>query len=216
VNVLRSGHKMSLSQKEWSAVSIHNVVLAWLRAERPTVMAMAAQRLPEQLWTSGLAALLDQADLNDAEGNRARLRLLSMYRNVFMVEIPPDTEWYEVRSLTDDELQELHVVNYQTFNDPADKNELMKVAARKASVEQKINGKIELRSSPANWEPPILWGHSRDGPFTIIEGNKRLIAYAASGESGINIPVLIGLSRMRCCWHILDDATFLMQDLIRH
>jgi hypothetical protein len=34
-----------------------------------------------------------------------------MIRNVFVVEIPPDTEWYEVHSLTDKELAELRVVN---------------------------------------------------------------------------------------------------------
>jgi hypothetical protein len=61
---------------------------------------------------------------------------------------------------------------------------------------------------------PILWGHSKAGPFTIIEGNKRLIAYAATGETTINIPVLIGLSPMRCLWHILDQAPPIMQDLI--
>jgi hypothetical protein len=46
---------------------------------------------------------------------------------IFMVEIPPDTKWYEVHNLTDQELTELHVVNFHTFNDPADQNELMKV-----------------------------------------------------------------------------------------
>jgi len=204
---------MSLAQKEWSPISIHDVVLAWLRAERHTVKSRLAQ-LPEPLWTAGLAALLDRAELSDAEGNRARLRLLYMYRIVFMVEIPPDTNWYEVRTLTDQELKELHVVNYHTFNDPADQNELMKVAARKAAVEQRINEKIDPRSQPSDWEPPILWGHTKAGPFSIIEGNKRLIAYAASGQTGIDTPVLIGLSPMRCHWHILDKATFLMYDLI--
>jgi hypothetical protein len=137
-----------------------------------------------------------------------------MYRNVFLVEIPPDTKWYEVRNLTDEDLNELHVVNYHDFNDPKDQNELVKVVARKAAVEQKRQEKIEARGPPTDWDPPILWGHTKAGPFTIIEGNKRLIAYAASGQTGMDVPVLIGLSPMRCHWHTLDNATFLMYDLI--
>jgi hypothetical protein len=128
-----------------------------------------------------------------------------MIRNVFVVEIPPDTEWYEVKSLTDTELSELHVVNYQDWNDPADKNELTKVAVRKP---------LELRERPESWEQCILWGHDKKGPFAIIEGNNRLTAFVASGRSGLNIPIFVGLSSMRCVWHILDNCRFLMQGLI--
>ncbi len=205
---------MSLAQKNWRSVSIHRIVLAWLRAERDSGVRNALAGAPELVWAPGLNLLLDRPRLNDVEANRARLRLLYMYRNVFMVEIPPDTKWYEVRTMTDAELKELHVVNFHNFNDPADQNELIKVAVRKASVEQKRNEKIEPRGPPSDWEPPILWGHSKAGPFTIIEGNKRLIAYAASGQTGMNVSVLVGLSPMRCHWHILDNAPFLMYDLI--
>jgi hypothetical protein len=129
---------------------------------------------------------LDQPNLDDPEENRARLRLFYLTgRCVFIVEIPPDTEWYVVHDLTDNELGELHVVNYQEWNEPEDKNELMKVAARK---------KIPLREPPSAWQPPILWGHSPTGPFTIIEGNKRLTAYAGSGQSDLRIPVVVGRS----------------------
>jgi hypothetical protein len=162
---------------------------------------------PVALWSPGLSKLLDQPTLNDPEENRARLRLFYLTgRHVFFVEIPPDTEWYEVHNLTDNELGELHVVNYQEWNDPGDKNELAKVAARK---------KIALRRPPSAWDSPILWGHNNAGPFTIIEGNTRLTAYRASGQSGLSIPVLIGLSPMQCVWHILDNCGFLMEDLIR-
>jgi hypothetical protein len=110
-----------------------------------------------------------------------------------------------VHSLTDNELGDLHVVNYHEWNDPADKNELAKVAARK---------KTQLQSEPSSWEPPILWGHDKNGPFAIIEGNNRLTAYAASGRSGLNIPLFVGLSPIKCIWLILDNASPLMQDLI--
>jgi hypothetical protein len=131
-----------------------------------------------------------------------------------MVEIPPDTKWYEVRGVTDDELSQLRNVNYADFNGIAAQNELLQIAPNKHIVEQRRNQVIEEKSPPANWEPPILWGHTKEGPFTIIEGNKRLIAYAASGRAELNISVLVGLSPMRCHWHLSDQASFLMYDLI--
>jgi len=194
-----------LAAKKWTRVSMHHAVLAWLRAERDTNVPKYLWQFPQLLWGPGLSALLDHANLNDVEENRARLRILYVIRNVFVLEIPPDTEWFEVQSLTDGELTELHVVNYAEWNDPGDKNELAKVAARKPSP---------LRAPPSSWETPILWGHDRNGPFTIIEGNNRLTAYSGSGQSGLDISVLIGLSPMRCHWHIFDRTPLLIYDLI--
>src|SRR5208282_3491057 len=195
---------MSFATMNWMQVPIHKVVLAWLRAERDTKVARILAALPVAIWSLGLSNLLDRPNLDDPQENRARLRLLYMIRNVFVVEIPPDTEWYEVHRLTDKELTELRVVNFGDWTDPAEKNELTKVAARK---------KPELLAPPSSWEPPILWGHDRKGPFTIIEGNNRLTAYTATGRSDLDIPVLVGLSPMPCVWHVLDNCGFLMQDL---
>lgn len=195
---------MALAAMEWTRVSMHKVILAWLRAERGTNVARLLSQLPTAVWAPGLSNLLDQVNLNDPEEDRARLRLLYMIRNIFVVEIPPDTAWYEVHSLTDNELAELHVVNHSDWTDPADRNELAKVAARKNK---------QLTELPPSWEPPILWGHTRQGPFTIIEGNNRLAAYAASGRRDLNIPVFVGLSPMACFWHILDNCGPLMRDL---
>lgn len=196
---------MSLAQKNWNAVSIHRIVLAWLRAERATHLARQLAAFPVQVLAPAIAALLDNADLNDSDENRARLRLLYLIRSMFVVEIPPDTVWYEVQNMTHDDLGELHAVNYGNWNNPADRNELFKVAARK---------RLQIKAPPPDWEPPILWGHSQDGPFTILEGNHRLTAYAASESKDLNIPVLIGLSPLRCVWHILDECNFLIQDLM--
>ncbi len=196
---------MSLAEKDWRRVSIHQIVLAWLRAERNTRVANWLASLPsDNKWEARLSSLLDQANINDAEENRARLRLLYLIRSPFVVEIPPDTKWYEVRNLTDGELGQLHVVNYGDWKSPGDKNELAKVAARK---------KLELQQAPATWEPPILWGHEKEGPFTIIEGNNRLTAYVGSGETDLDIAVFVGLSPLRCVWHIHDKCGFLMHDL---
>lgn len=192
---------MSLAAMNWTPVSMHKVILAWLRAERGTNIAGLLSQLPAAVWSPGLSNLLDHADLSDPEENRARLRLLYMIRNIFVVELPPDTKWYEVHSLTDGELEELRAINHPGWTDPNDKNEIAKVAARR---------NLHLTEPPPNWEPPILWGHSRAGPFTIIEGNTRLTAYTASGRADLNIPVFVGLSPMSCYWHILDNCGVLM------
>jgi hypothetical protein len=198
---------MSLAEKDWTRVSLHKVALTYLRAERAKVEAVCGNsKLPRGLWSEALSRILDKPNIDDPEENRTRLRLLYLIRNLFVLEIPPDTEWWEVCNLTDKDLEELHVVNHEGWNDPADRNELRKVAERK---------RIELSAEPSTWEPAILWGHNRRGPFTIIEGNNRLTAYVGSGRTGINTPVLVGLSPMRCIWHIFDRAEFLIQDLLR-
>ena len=188
----------------WSPVSMHKVILM-AACGAPHLCRKEFIALAMAVWSPGLSNLLDHADLNDPEENRARLRLFYIIRNIFFVEIPPDTAWYEVHSLTDQELAELHVVNHSAWTDPKDKNELAKVAARK---------NIRLQALPPNWERPILWGHDRAGPFTIVEGNNRPTAYAASGRSALNIPVFVGLSPIACHWHILDNCGVLMHDLI--
>lgn len=195
---------MSLAQRDWTAVSIHKVVLAWLRAEREKLAAQFSE-LPADLWMHGLAKVIDKADLDSPIENRARLRLLYFARSLFFFEIPPDTAWYEITHLSDGDLAELHVVRHGNWTDAADKNELVKVAARK---------NFTLRTPPADWATPILWGHDRTGPFTILEGNHRLVAYAASGRSDLDISVLVGLSPTACIWHILDDCSLLFQDLL--
>jgi hypothetical protein len=40
---------------------------------------------------------------------------------------------------------------------------------------------IELNALPNSWPGRIiLWGHDREGSFTIMEGNHRMIAYAGA------------------------------------
>ncbi len=55
---------MSLAEKNWRRAAIHDVVLAWLRAERAKVAALCANlKLPPLLWSGSLSRLLDQFDL---------------------------------------------------------------------------------------------------------------------------------------------------------
>ena len=197
------GVPVSLATKKWTEVSLHNVVLAWLRAERDGYVAQRFSQFPDRVWRPGLDALLDNANLNDAEENRSRLRVLYITRALFVIEIPPDTRWYEVQNLTHAEISELRTVNFPAWN--FNQNELGDVAAAREDV--------TLNVEPSNWERPILWGHDQKGPFTIIEGNTRLTAYKRSERTDLDVPVFVGLSKLKCFYHRPDNATTLIRDL---
>src|SRR5690349_6331000 len=98
---------MSLAEKQWNRVPIHNVVLAWLRAEQKRFLGWSD-------WHR-IRPLLLTPDLESASDNKLRLRLLYAYRDMFVGEIPPDTEWYEVHNLTDDDLPQVHAVNFDQW-----------------------------------------------------------------------------------------------------
>jgi hypothetical protein len=62
------------------------------------------------LWgLSDWLPVIDNPNLDDPLENHKRLRLLYIKRGKFMIEIPPDTEWFEVQSLTDNEVDQLYV-----------------------------------------------------------------------------------------------------------
>jgi hypothetical protein len=195
---------MPLSDREWVSVSVHEVVLAWLRAERG-IYFQTHQIGGEQ----NAAILLDRPDLTNTDHNRDRFKILNTTRHLFIGELPPDVDWYRVTSMTNDDLHQLHAVYYDGWNDPSgrDDNNILTVARRQEP--------ITLMTSPDLWESPILLGHSKNGPFSILEGNHRLTAYVQSGQTNLDIPVYIGLSQLKCYWNILDHPTYpLIQDLV--
>ena len=193
---------MSLADMGWRPVSMHHVVLAWLKAERDSYVAQVQPRT--RLSVPEIAALLDNADLENPVQNRERLRLLYWTRNLFVLEIPPDTEWFEVRNLSHEHMGELLAVYHVAWTDASDNNELQNVAKRK---------EITLIKPCSEWEPPILWGHGRKGPFTILEGNNRLVSYVRSGQTNLDIPVFVGLSPLKCLYHLPDHAGPLIRDI---
>jgi hypothetical protein len=187
---------MTLANMSWTPVTIHVVVAEFLQSERHNVAGFIH---------SALISVIDHPDLTNPLQNHFRLKLLYTIRRWIFGEIPPDTEWYEVQNLTEDELDELHVIARCGWDDPGDRNELRKVAARKPDT---------LTTRPAEWPRPILWGHSKAGPFTIIEGNHRLVSYAStSSAAGLKIPALIGLSPTPCHYHIDDAGDVITRDL---
>lgn len=149
----------------------------------------------------------------DAQQNMRRCQLLAHIRWGLFCGIPPDTTWYEVRYLRNDHFDELRVMRESNWTDPADENELRKVAARHPfvlraapSTWQKKGRIVEYYSpEPERWQNPVLWGHNSDGPFTILEGTHRLVGYCQSEEHPeLEMVLYIGLSANLCKWHLPD------------
>jgi len=116
--------------------------------------------------------------------------------------------WWEVRSLTENEIGELYVSARHNNEWDAAGNRLEQVAAVVREP---------LRSLPSSWSGRIvLWGHDRAGPFSIIEGNHRMLAYAhCAPRPPLSIDVYVGLSPSYCYWHFADPALVLGNDLYR-
>jgi hypothetical protein len=196
---------MSLVEKAWTKVCVHKVILEFLLAEETTRLSqLPPDQMPALVKTQGLKRILHEADLNKAAENHTRLRLLCLIRRWLICEIPPDTEWYVVQNLSDYELSELRIIGRCGLDDWADGNEVLK--ARK---------KIHLIEAPSNWKSIILIGHTRIGPFTIVEGNNRIVAYMSSNRNGLDVPVYVGLSEMPFFFSCFDSPEKIVNDLWR-
>lgn len=188
---------MSFENKNWVQSSVHNMVASFLRAERHHYECLDD--------FDRFSSWIDRPDISCPDQNHARLRMLYYKRKRLVGEIPPDTVWYEVSYLTEQDLDWLLVIARCGWDDPGHMNELRKVAVIKM---------LSLTIPPSEWQPIILWGHTEQGPFTILEGNHRLAAYCWSQtDEPLKVPVIVGLSPTPCLWHKPDPELVLLNDM---
>jgi hypothetical protein len=191
---------MALADMEWNEISIHQVVLEYVRCEQRTTSFPTPAE-----WQ----AVIDNPNLSDPLENQKRLRVLYIRRASFMIEIPPDTTWWEVHSLTERELGELYASakHNPAWDGPG--NQLERVATAIPV--------IPLEAPPDAWPGRIiLWAHDKEGPFTILEGNHRLLAYTQStARPRLQLDVYVGLSPSYCFWHYADPDCRVGLDLIQ-
>jgi len=173
----------SIANQAWEKVSINEVVYAFLAGEYEKCVNSLGQlaHIHKKLFTN--------PNLDDESQNHMRSMLLC-YRIGIMSMIPLSTKWYKVSAINESHYNELFAINDKDWNSPNDNNELIKVAKR-------MN--FNLDKDPSEWELPILWGKSMNGPFTIIEGNHRFSAIALTDKK-LNIPCYIGVSDDPCPW----------------
>jgi hypothetical protein len=168
-------------------VTIDHMHLAFLTAEFREIRGTVP----------GDADLIATPDLDDTAQNHRRRELLYSRRGPLLERIPESTEWFEVENLERWHLHQLRAIDHRYWNSPGvDDNELLKVARRM---------RITLLLQPHEWAAPILWGHTRVGPLTVLEGNNRLVAYAGvRNQVHLGVRVYVGLSGEPCCWHVPD------------
>jgi hypothetical protein len=186
---------VGLRDQNWNGVSFHSVVRDFLLAERDKLAELYPPWLP----------LVDAPNLSEALENQRRLRLLYLRRLMFTVEIPSDTVWFETR-LTQDDMGQLYV--------SARHNRRWDAAGNLLGQVEQVE-RLEFKALPHRWKRIILWGHERAGPFTILEGNHRLLVYAYSNPPPLDIMVYVGLSSSHCFWHRLDPTERVGADLIK-
>jgi hypothetical protein len=180
---------VSLASQRWESASIHDVAVEILVADQRKL-----DQFPEPLRQKALSR-----DTSRPADNHFRLRLLHHICGQVVCEIPPDTAWFAVRSLSRRELDEVTVIAPWGWHVDGDHRLLAVAPVRGAAME----------SCPSSWRMPVLWGHSRDGPFTIIDGHHRLTSYARyAGASTPSIPVLVGLSETPCWLHAMDHPVW--------
>lgn len=183
--------QQSLSGQKWEKVTINQVHHAFLKGEFDNCIKTFGKHAIEN------KNLIDNPDFSNESQNCKRSFLLC-FRAPLLFQIPCSTIWHRVSLLEQNHLDELIVIGRCGWDDLRDQNELLKVAKRKTE---------KMNSVPSEWDPLILWGHTKEGPFSIIEGNHRLVAYAAShNRPSLGIPVYIGLSADYCLWHLPDPV----------
>ena len=134
--------------------------------------------------------------------------MLLATRRQLVGEIPPDSRWYRLSHLSREHLPELLVIARDGWDDAwgnaQNGNEVLNVAPRRPQP---------LRTDPSAWSAIVLWGHTRQGPFTILEGNNRMLAYASSDSVSVIPRVYVGLSPSYCWWHLPDAAVVVAVDM---
>jgi hypothetical protein len=179
--------RRQLSDEHWRRVDNSEACLAFLLAEWDKEAGRTA-------WYD--KALIENPDLADPTQNAIRRLILGSWRAPLLDKIPVDTTWFRVDSLREAHLHQLFVIGSDDWRDPEDHNELLQVGRRRGEP---------LDRPPSDWHAPLLWGHGRSGPFTILEGNNRLVNYAATRERPpLEITCFIGLSPSPCVWHEPD------------
>lgn len=175
----------------WPEVSANEVTWAFLCSEFD-------QRVEPGYRARLLAAfpgIVNRPNFNDPHENLNRHLALQSIRSGLLHWLPLSTRWSKTR-LKHTQVDRLRVFGRSGLDGPHDRNEVTQVAARVDWT---------LTAPPSQWKPVVLWGHDRRGPFTILEGNHRIVSAVRSGVA-FDIEVYVGLSSDFCYWHLPDPV----------
>ncbi len=206
-----NGAIRTLGTEAWTPVTVHEVFATFCRSERDRITRflddLKARGTLSASEADALRTAVERPDREDPRLRHLRMRAVYLVRAPLLGEIPPDTLWYAVSHLEREHLGELRVIGRCGWDKPSHRNELEAVVACGAVGAEPVH--------PETWDRRlILWAHSRRGPYTILEGNHRLVALrSASPVPSLRVTVLVGLSPSSCLLHRMDDGRPLLYGL---
>jgi O-antigen/teichoic acid export membrane protein len=167
-------------------------------------------------------------DAEDKSESAKRRALLFVRHRALWKELPPDTEWYEVQVTTPD-LDRIRVFPRAQWRKLARGNfAITKVVegiqrrdqASEDAFLMKIAGiRLGLLQEESTPGSVVLIGLSGTEPFTILDGNHRLVAAVLEGRVD-RLRFVCGLSpsMYQCCWYRtnLTNLTRYGRNLLRH
>jgi len=160
-------------------------------------------------------------DLDNANDNAKRRALLFLRHLALWKELPTDTKWYEVE-IKEADLGQIRAFPRAHWRKLAHGNFAMTEVIQGMRTRQHLVdapflikmasiGNQLLREDPG-FNAVILIGLNEREPFTVLDGNHRLLAATIASPSGLNkLKFLCGLSpRMtECCWYNTNFMTLL-------
>jgi O-antigen/teichoic acid export membrane protein len=182
-------------------------------------------RCPEfQDYQEVAGRLVTTPALDDASENRVRRALLFVRHGPLWRELPPGTEWFRAEINAAD-LQRIRVFPRAQWRKLAGGDfSITQVAQRivderhSSRTPEAFRAKIEdLRTHFQTFGAPVpgavlLIGLSESGPFTILDGNHRLLAAMLASPDAVNrLEFFCGLSpkMAQCCWYQTNVTTLL-------
>jgi hypothetical protein len=182
-------------------------------------------------YQSVVADVVATPNLDDASENALRRALLFIRHGTLWRELPKETEWFEVE-VGGRDLQQIRVFPRAQWRKLARGNfaitEIVRSIADRSQDDvagdaflAKIRRLRHQLSQRALTGAILLIGLEDKGPFTILDGNHRMVAATLISPDAVNtFRFFCGLSpRMdKCCWHETNVVTLLRYgtNLVRH
>lgn len=167
----------------WAQVSEDEVIWAWLKNEVTDPQHTFAESYKEginKLEIDGISALvLDYPDFESTIQNNNRRQLFDYVRgrHILWRPIHKQTKWYRTKQLLNNPFRKIHA----------------------PYVPAKIG-------EPTSLDGIVLWGHSKSGPFVVLEGNHR---WHARNKWKLNVATIyVGISNIKYSLHAAVGCDF--------
>ena len=193
--------------REEGSVSNDEMVLSFLRREinsprwGPHYIAVLSRMRSDRL------SLIDNADLNDADANRIRARVLGPVRGYGHNELlfrgfPTDTTWRRVQ-LDPPDFHKLNYLNCSPFPELTDGTRAIEVGARNyhrdGELALRVDNVVQAIEKGASLQELILVEDADS--LVVLEGNTRATAYVKASTTSFS--ALVGSSPTMYTWKFI-------------